>query len=54
MYDPERWGKESFYDELSKAQKLEMEKKEKERKERAKVCILLSFMILNCRFRKHL
>lgn len=37
LYDPSIWGKESFYDELAKAQKIEMDKREKERKERTKV-----------------
>jgi len=32
IYDPLRWGKESFYEELAKVQKVEMEKREKERK----------------------
>lgn len=37
IYDPHRWGAESFYEELAKRQKEEMEKKEKEKKERTKV-----------------
>lgn len=37
VYDPHGWGKESFYDALDKAQKVEMEKREKERKERTKI-----------------
>lgn len=37
LYDPSIWGKESFYDALDKAQKADMEKREKERKERTKV-----------------
>ncbi|XP_041366491.1 SAP30-binding protein-like isoform X2 [Gigantopelta aegis] len=36
IFDPHMWTKESFYDELDKAQKKEMEKREKERKERTK------------------
>lgn len=34
MYDPLRWGKESYYDELAKAQKLDMDRREKEKKEK--------------------
>ncbi|XP_022250568.1 SAP30-binding protein-like [Limulus polyphemus] len=37
IYDPHKWGPESFYEELAKRQKEEMDKKEKERKERTKV-----------------
>ena len=37
IYDPLKWGKESYYDELAKVQKAEMEKREKERKEKTKV-----------------
>ncbi|CAF0944120.1 unnamed protein product [Didymodactylos carnosus] len=37
LYDPHWWGKDSYYDELGKAQKLEMEKREKERKDRTKI-----------------
>ncbi|XP_065342288.1 SAP30-binding protein [Cloeon dipterum] len=40
MYDPTRWGKDSYYEELSKVQKIEMDKKEKEKKEKAKVEIV--------------
>ncbi|XP_055626305.1 SAP30-binding protein [Toxorhynchites rutilus septentrionalis] len=36
IFDPSQWGKESFYEELAKAQKVEMEKVEKARKENAK------------------
>lgn len=36
IFDPFQWGKESYYEELAKAQKLEMEKVEKARKENAK------------------
>lgn len=36
IYDPSQWGKESYYEELAKAQKVEMEKIEKARKESAK------------------
>jgi hypothetical protein len=31
------WGPESFYDELAKAQKADMDRREKERRERTKV-----------------
>ncbi|CAF1297819.1 unnamed protein product [Didymodactylos carnosus] len=37
FYNLHLWGKESFYDELGKAQKLEMEKREKERRERTRI-----------------
>lgn len=37
MYDPFRWGKESYYEELAKVQKAEMDRREKERKEKTKV-----------------
>jgi len=37
IYDPHRWGPESYYDELAKAQKAEMEKRMKENKEKMKV-----------------
>lgn len=37
VYDPHSFGKESYYDALDKAQKLEMEKREKERKDRTKI-----------------
>ncbi|OWR50030.1 hypothetical protein KGM_203358 [Danaus plexippus plexippus] len=37
IYDPLKWGKESYYDELAKVQKLEMEKREKDRKEKSKI-----------------
>lgn len=36
IFDPSQWGKESYYEELAKSQKLEMEKMEKARKESAK------------------
>ncbi|KAL1462681.1 hypothetical protein WDU94_014498 [Cyamophila willieti] len=42
MYDPLRWGKESYYEELAKAQKEEMDKRNKEQKEpKAKVEIVV-------------
>ncbi|XP_072943021.1 SAP30-binding protein [Epargyreus clarus] len=34
IYDPLRWGKESYYDELARVQMQEMNKREKEKKER--------------------
>jgi hypothetical protein len=39
-YDPLRWGKESYFEELAKVQKTDMDKREKERKEKAKVEIV--------------
>lgn len=45
MYDPLRWGKESYYEELAKAQKEEMDKRNKEQKEKTtKVCGLYSIL----------
>lgn len=37
VYDPHIWGKESFYDELDKAQRKDMERREKEKKEKTKI-----------------
>ena len=37
MYDPSIWGPESYYIELGKAQKEEMDRREKERKDKTKV-----------------
>lgn len=37
MYDPLKWSKESYYEELAKVQKVEMEKREKERKSKVDV-----------------
>lgn len=37
IYDPLRWGKESFYEELAKVQKVEMERREKDRKSKVEV-----------------
>ncbi|XP_022911276.1 SAP30-binding protein [Onthophagus taurus] len=37
IYDPSKWSKESYYEELSKVQKTEMEKREKERKTKVEV-----------------
>ncbi|KAL4704150.1 hypothetical protein ACJJTC_012966 [Scirpophaga incertulas] len=34
IYDPLKWGKESYYDELSRVQKLEMDRREKEKKDK--------------------
>lgn len=57
IYDPLKWGKESYYDELAKVQKAEMEKREKERKEKTKVTyvvflcyffLLLSLFLFQC------
>ncbi|XP_023315017.1 SAP30-binding protein [Trichogramma pretiosum] len=39
-FDPFKWGKESFYEELTKQQKIEMEKLEKARKEKTKIEIV--------------
>ncbi|CAG0920889.1 unnamed protein product [Notodromas monacha] len=39
LYDPTRWGSESYYDELGKAQKADMERREKER-QRTKVEVI--------------
>ncbi|KAB7507324.1 SAP30-binding protein [Armadillidium nasatum] len=40
MFDPHCWGKESYYDEISRVQKEEMDRREKERKEKTKVDII--------------
>jgi hypothetical protein len=37
VYDPLRWGKESFYEELARVQKSEMDRRKKERKDKTKV-----------------
>lgn len=37
VYDPQRWGKESYFEELAKVQKAEMDRRERERREKAKV-----------------
>ncbi|XP_055917869.1 SAP30-binding protein [Eupeodes corollae] len=37
MYDPLQWGHESFYEELAKAQKIEMTKRQKEKKDSDKI-----------------
>lgn len=37
MFNPHEWTEASFYDELAKTQKAEMDRLEKERKERTKV-----------------
>ncbi|KAG8240243.1 hypothetical protein J437_LFUL004703 [Ladona fulva] len=36
VYDPQRWGKESFFEELAKVQKAEMDRREREKREKAK------------------
>lgn len=37
IYDPLKWSKESYYEELAKVQKVEMEKRDKERKSKVEV-----------------
>lgn len=37
VYDPHGWPESSFYEELAKEQKAEMDRREKERKDRTKV-----------------
>jgi hypothetical protein len=37
VFDPHEFHESSYYDELAKAQKAEMERREKERKDRTKV-----------------
>lgn len=37
IYDPLQWGPESYYEELAKAQKVEMDRREKEKKDTSKV-----------------
>lgn len=37
IYDPLRWGKESYYEDLAKVQKQEMDRREKERKAKVEV-----------------
>lgn len=37
IYDPLKWSKESFYEELAKVQKAEMDKRDKERKSKVEV-----------------
>lgn len=34
IYDPLKWGKESYYEELGKVQKVEMDRREKEKKDK--------------------
>lgn len=46
LYDPLRWGKESFYEELGRLQKEDMEKRQKERKEKTKVSSTNMFVML--------
>lgn len=37
MFDPHGWSEDSYYEALAKAQKIEMDKLEKAKKERTKV-----------------
>lgn len=37
IYDPLKWSKESYYEDLAKVQKVEMDKREKERKSKIEV-----------------
>lgn len=37
IYDPLKWDKQSYYEELAKVQKVEMDKREKERKSKVEV-----------------
>ncbi|GCB80861.1 hypothetical protein scyTo_0023251, partial [Scyliorhinus torazame] len=37
MFDPHGWSEESYYEALAKAQKIEMDKIEKAKKERTKI-----------------
>jgi len=37
IYDPHIWGKESFYDELDKTQRKDMERREREKKDKTKI-----------------
>lgn len=37
FYDPLKWGKNSYYEELAKVQKAEMDKREKERKGKVEI-----------------
>lgn len=47
MFDPHCWGKESYYDELARVQKEEMDKREKERKDKTKVKYIYSTVLCN-------
>lgn len=42
IYDPLQWGPESFYEELAKTQKVEMDRREKEKKDSSKVELALA------------
>lgn len=42
IYDPLIWGEESYYEELAKAQKIEMDRREKEKKDTSKVELALA------------
>lgn len=39
IYEPTRWSKESYYDELAKVQKIEMDKRERERKNKVEFVV---------------
>lgn len=39
IYDPTKWNKESYYEELAKVQKIEMDKREKERKNKVEFVV---------------
>lgn len=47
LYDPLRWGKESFYEELARLQREDMEKRQKERKEKTKVSCIQCYYLNN-------
>lgn len=49
MFDPHCWGKESYYDEIARVQKEEMDRREKERKDKTKVSMKFFFY---CRIRE--
>lgn len=42
IYDPLQWGKESFFEELAKVQKIEMEKREKDKRENIKQDLVIA------------
>lgn len=46
MFDPHCWGKESYYDEIARVQKEEMDRREKERKDKTKVSRKSFFFIV--------
>lgn len=47
LYDPSIWGKQSYYEDLAKVQKEDMERREKERKERTKVEVVTGTKKMN-------